>query len=51
MSPVFVEVNTAVDKNQLLMNIMELVAPKAWFGRTFPRQSLLGVNGSGKHNN
>ncbi|MBK7526530.1 MAG: glutamine synthetase III [Sphingobacteriales bacterium] len=50
-APVFGEVNTAVDKNQLLMNIMELVAQRHGLAVLFHEKPFAGVNGSGKHNN
>ncbi len=50
-APVFSDVNTAVDKNQLLMEVMEKVAGRHSLKVLFHEKPYAGVNGSGKHNN
>ncbi|MCC5919606.1 MAG: glutamine synthetase III [Cyclobacteriaceae bacterium] len=50
-APVFQEVNLAVDKNQLLMDIMQKVAERHNFKVLMHEKPFAGVNGSGKHNN
>ncbi len=50
-APVFEEVNIAVDHNQLLMHIMDVVARRHNFKVLLHEKPYAGVNGSGKHNN
>jgi glutamine synthetase len=50
-APVFEEVNIAVDHNQLLMHIMDVVARRHEFKVLLHEKPYAGVNGSGKHNN
>lgn len=50
-APVFGEANLANDQNQLLMNIMNIIARKHGFVVLFHEKPFEGVNGSGKHNN
>jgi len=51
VAPVYEEVNLAVDHNQLIMHIIEIVAKKHNFVALFHEKPYAGVNGSGKHNN
>ncbi|PIY33955.1 MAG: glutamine synthetase type III, partial [Bacteroidetes bacterium CG_4_10_14_3_um_filter_42_6] len=48
---VFEEVNIAVDHNQLLMHIMDVVARRHEFKVLLHEKPYAGINGSGKHNN
>ena len=50
-APVFEETNIAVDHNQLLMHIMDVVARRHEFKVLLHEKPYAGVNGSGKHNN
>ncbi|MDX2001649.1 MAG: glutamine synthetase III [Chitinophagales bacterium] len=50
-APMFEELNTAVDHNLLLMNIMDRVARRHGLRVIFHEKPFAGVNGSGKHNN
>ncbi|OFY51183.1 MAG: glutamine synthetase [Bacteroidetes bacterium GWF2_41_31] len=50
-APVFEEVNIAVDHNQLLMHIMDVVARRHEFKVLLHEKPYAGINGSGKHNN
>lgn len=50
-APVYEEVNIAVDHNQLLMHIMDVVARRHHFKVLLHEKPYAGVNGSGKHNN
>lgn len=50
-APVFEEANIAVDHNTLLMNIMQMLAPKHKLRVLFHEKPFDGVNGSGKHCN
>jgi len=50
-APVYEEVNIAVDHNQLLMHIMDVVARRHQFKVLLHEKPYAGVNGSGKHNN
>ena len=50
-APVFEEVNIAVDHNQLLMHIMDVVARRHDFKVLLHEKPYAGINGSGKHNN
>ena len=51
LAPIFGETNLANDQNQLLMNIMNIIARKHGFVVLFHEKPFDGVNGSGKHNN
>lgn len=50
-APMFEEANIAVDHNSLLMNIMNMLAPKHKLRVLFHEKPFNGVNGSGKHCN
>ncbi|MAZ93239.1 MAG: glutamine synthetase type III [Lentimicrobiaceae bacterium] len=50
-APVFEETNIAVDHNQLLMHLMDVVARKHHFNVLLHEKPYDAVNGSGKHNN
>ncbi|PKP53237.1 MAG: glutamine synthetase type III [Bacteroidetes bacterium HGW-Bacteroidetes-1] len=50
-APVYEEVNVAVDHNQLLMHLLDLVSRKHHFKVLLHEKPYEGVNGSGKHNN
>ena len=50
-APMFEEANIAVDHNSLLMNIMNMLAPKHKLRVLFHEKPFKGVNGSGKHCN
>lgn len=50
-APVYEEVNIAVDHNQLLMHLLDVVARKHNFNVLLHEKPYAGVNGSGKHNN
>ncbi len=50
-APVFSDVNSAVDKNQLVMDIMDRVARRHGLRLLLHEKPFAGVNGSGKHNN
>ncbi len=50
-APMFEEANIAVDHNTLLMNIMQIIAPKHKLRVLFHEKPFKGVNGSGKHCN
>lgn len=50
-APMFEEANIAVDHNSLLMNIMQILAPKHKLRVIFHEKPFKGVNGSGKHCN
>jgi len=47
----FEEVNTAVDHNSLLMDVMDRVSSKHKLKVLFHEKPFAGINGSGKHNN
>lgn len=51
VAPMFEEANIAVDKNSLLMDVMDKVAAKHKFKVLLHEKPFAGVNGSGKHNN
>ena len=51
LAPVFSDVNTATDQNQLTMEIMKTVAIKHGLALLIHEKPFAGVNGSGKHNN
>lgn len=50
-APVFSDVNSAVDKNQLVMDVMDRVARRHDLRVLFHEKPYAGINGSGKHNN
>ncbi len=50
-APVYEEVNIAVDHNQLLMHLLDVVARKHNFHVLLHEKPFDGINGSGKHNN
>ena len=50
-APMYEEINLAIDHNQLLMNVMDLVAIRHNFKVLLHEKPYSGVNGSGKHNN
>ena len=49
--PVYEEVNIAVDHNQLLMHLLDVVARRHNFNVLLHEKPYAGINGSGKHNN
>ena len=51
MAPVYTDVNTACDHNQLTMEIMKRVADRHDLVCLLHEKPFAGVNGSGKHNN
>lgn len=51
LAPMFEEVNTAVDHNQLVMDVLEKVANRHDFHILFHEKPFQQINGSGKHNN
>ena len=51
LAPVFTEVNTATDHNQLIMETMKRVAEKHGLVCLLHEKPFEGMNGSGKHNN
>ena len=51
LAPIFCDANTAVDQNQLTMEIMKTVAIKHNLACLIHEKPFAGVNGSGKHNN
>ena len=50
-APMFEEVITAVDHNQLIMDIIERIAERHNFKALLHEKPFAGINGSGKHNN
>ncbi|HLT42381.1 MAG TPA: glutamine synthetase III [Sphingobacteriaceae bacterium] len=50
-APMFEEMNLAIDHNQLLLNVMELVALRHNFKVLIHEKPYANINGSGKHNN
>ncbi len=50
-APVFEEVNVAVDRNSLFMDLIEKVARRHDFRALVHEKPFAGINGSGKHNN
>lgn len=50
-APVFEDVNTAIDHNQLLMHLLSRVAKNNGLKLLLNEKPFAGVNGSGKHNN
>ena len=51
MAPIYTDVNTACDQNQLTMEIMKKVADRHDLVCLLHEKPFAGVNGSGKHNN
>ena len=51
LAPIFTEVNSATDQNQLTMEIMKKVARRHELACLLHEKPFAGVNGSGKHNN
>ena len=51
MAPIYSDVNTACDQNQLTMEIMKKVADRHDLVCLLHEKPFAGVNGSGKHNN
>lgn len=51
LAPIFCDVNTATDQNQLTMEIMKIVAIRHNLACLIHEKPFAGVNGSGKHNN
>lgn len=51
LAPIFTDVNTATDHNQLTMEVMKKVAAKHDLVCLLHEKPFAGVNGSGKHNN
>lgn len=51
MAPIFCDVNTACDHNQLTMEVMKKVADRHGLVCLLHEKPFAGVNGSGKHNN
>lgn len=50
-APVYEETNIAVDHNQLIMHLLDVVARRHNFHVLLHEKPYAGVNGSGKHNN
>lgn len=51
LAPIFGEANLSNDQNQMMMNVMNMVARKHGFVVLFHEKPFDGINGSGKHNN
>ncbi|MBQ7896532.1 MAG: glutamine synthetase type III, partial [Oscillospiraceae bacterium] len=51
MAPIFTDVNTACDSNQIVMSVMKRCASKHNLVCLLHEKPFEGVNGSGKHNN
>ena len=51
LAPIFTNVNSATDQNQLTMELMESIAEKHGFVCLLHEKPFAGINGSGKHNN
>ena len=51
LAPIYTDVNSACDANQLMMQIMKKVAAKHDLVCLLHEKPFCGVNGSGKHNN
>ncbi len=51
LAPIYSEANTAIDQNQLTMEIMKTVAIRHNLACLIHEKPFAGVNGSGKHNN
>ena len=51
MAPIYGETNLSNDQNQIVMNLMNMVARRHGFVVLLHEKPFAGVNGSGKHNN
>jgi len=51
LAPIYGETNLSNDQNQMMMNVMNIIARKHGFVVLFHEKPFSGVNGSGKHNN
>ena len=51
MAPIFGEANLSNDQNQLVMNLMHIIAHRHGFVVLLHEKLFDGINGSGKHNN
>lgn len=51
LAPIFNHANVAVDQNQLVMAVLQSVAPKHGFVCLLHEKPFAGINGSGKHLN
>ena len=51
LAPVYCDVNTACDHNQIMMELMQKLAHRHGFECILHEKPFAGVNGSGKHNN
>jgi len=51
MAPIFGEANLSNDQNQLVMNMMHIIAHRHGFVVLLHEKPFDGINGSGKHNN
>ena len=51
LAPVYCDVNTACDHNQITMELMQKLANRHGFECLLSEKPFAGVNGSGKHNN
>ena len=51
LAPVYCDVNTACDHNQITMELMKKIAQKHGFECILHEKPFAGINGSGKHNN
>lgn len=51
MAPIFTDANSACDQNQLVMELMKIVANRHDFVCLLHEKPFAGVNGSGKHDN
>ena len=51
MAPIFGEANLSNDQNQLIMNMMHIIAHRHGFVVLLHEKPFDGINGSGKHNN
>ncbi len=51
LAPVYCDVNTACDHNQITMELMQKIAQKHGFECILHEKPFAGINGSGKHNN
>ena len=51
LAPIYTDANTAIDQNQLTMEIMKKVADRHGLVCLLHEKPFKGVNGSGKHNN
>jgi len=51
LAPIYGEMNLANDQNQMMLNVMNIIARKHGFVVLFHEKPFEGINGSGKHNN